>query len=81
MRYFTDEQLREMRENARNDYDSDQVNRCLTCITRIELLDKRNDRFGDCRTELLQAIGELERVTAQYVHRAVCTPRQDRPER
>ncbi|MBQ9461445.1 MAG: hypothetical protein IJU51_05950 [Clostridia bacterium] len=77
MRYFTDEQLNAMRENARKDYGPNQTNRYLTCITRIELLDKRNDQFGDCRNELMQAIHELEKVTEQYVHRGRTDPNDE----
>lgn len=77
MRYFSDEQLSTMRENARQNYDPNQINKYLTCITRIELLDKRNDLYGDCRCELMQAISELERVTEQYVHRGKTDPNDE----
>lgn len=66
-----------MRQIARNDYDSNKTNRYLTCISRIEMLDKRNDQFGDCAGELMQAISELENVTKQYVHRGRTDPNDE----
>ena len=77
MRYFTDQQLNEMRENAKRDYGPNQINRYLTCITQIELLDKRNDLSGDCRSELMQAIAQLESATERYVHRGKADPNDE----
>lgn len=74
MRYFSDEQIREMREHARNDYDENECADYLAFITKIELLDKRNDQYGDCKEELMQAISEIGRRTEQYVHRGQTDP-------
>lgn len=77
MRYFTDSQIAEMKEKVRQDYDENEVNRYLACITKIELLDKRNDQFGDCREDLLQAISELQKQTERYVHRSRTDPNDE----
>ncbi len=74
MRYFSDEQLQEMREHARSDYDINNTAEYLACIAKLELLDKRNDEYGDCKAELLQAIAEIGKRTEQYVHRGHADP-------
>ncbi len=77
MRYFTDEQINEMKTRVRSEYDSNTANRYLACLSRIELLDRRNDESGDCRSELMQAIAELERITGQYIHRGKADPNDE----
>lgn len=77
MRYFSDDQLQEMREHARSDYDANDCAEYLAYITKIELLDKRNDTLGDCREELMQAIAEIGKRTEQYVHRGQTNPNDE----
>lgn len=77
MRYFTDQQIAEMKERIRSEYDENTVKRYLVCVTRLELLDRRNDEYGDCREELMQAIAELEKQTERYVHRGRADPNDE----
>ncbi len=77
MRYFTDTQIEQMKQNAKTDYDPKDSAVYLAYITKIELLDKRNDEIGDCRAELLQAIAEMERVNERYVHRGEADPNDE----
>ncbi len=77
MRYFSDKQLDEMRERAKNDFDENGRSMYLAYIEKIEILDKRNDQFGDAREELLAAIAELERVSENYVHRGKADPNDE----
>ena len=74
MRYFSDEKLAEMREMAKNDFDESGRSMYLAYIEKIEMLDKRNDKYGDAREELLTAIAELEKVSESYVHRGKADP-------
>ena len=69
MRYFSDAKISEMRESVKNELSEQERSLCMAYITQIEILDKRNDEFGDCREELMQAIAGLEKVTEGYVHR------------
>lgn len=77
MRYFTDEQIEQMRINAKKDYDPKDCAVYLAYISKIEVLDKRNDEFGDCRAELMQSISEMEKVTERYIHRGVADPNDE----
>ena len=77
MRYFSDEKLKDMREQVRLNYDENESKRYLAWITRIEMLDRRNDEYGDCRNELLQAITALEQETERYVHRGIADPNDE----
>lgn len=74
MRYFTDSQITEMKQRVHQDYDEHEAKRYLACIAKIELLDRQNDRYGDCSNELLQAISELQKQTERYVHRGRADP-------
>ncbi|MBQ8133415.1 MAG: hypothetical protein IJ192_15550 [Clostridia bacterium] len=77
MKYFTDQQLSEMRSRVKNDLSEQDRSLYLAYLTKIEILDKRNDEFGDCREELLQAIAGLEKVTEGYVHRGRSDPNDE----
>lgn len=77
MRYFSDEKLSEMRRKAKSDFDEDGRSMYLAYIQKIEVLDKRNDQFGDAREELLKAIAELEKVSERYVHRGKADPNDE----
>ncbi len=77
MRYFTDEKLRQMKEQLIEDYGGAEAQRYLAWLTRIEILDKRNDMYGDCRDELMQAIAQLEREAGRYVHRGRAKPEDE----
>ncbi len=77
MRYFSDEKLSEMRRRARSDFDEDGRSMYLAYIQKIEVLDKRNDQFGDAREDLLKAIAELEKVSERYVHRGKADPNDE----
>ena len=69
MKYFTDQKLSEMRTRAKSDLSEQDRSLYLAYLAQIEILDKRNDEFGDCREELMQAIAGLEKVTEGYVQR------------
>ena len=77
MRYFSDQKIAEMKASIRTDYDENERSRYLACITRLELLDKRNDEYGDCREQLMQAIAELEKQTERYIHRGRADPNDE----
>ena len=77
MKYFTDAQLEAMKERIKSDYGEAEGKRYMAYLTKIELLNKRYDEYGDCRTELMQAIAELERATEQYVHRGKADPNDE----
>lgn len=66
-----------MKNSVRQGYDENEVKRLLACITRIELLDKRNDQLGDCREDLMTAISELQRQSERYVHRGRVDPNDE----
>ncbi len=77
MRYFSDEKLKAMREHIKSDYNSKDSAEYLAYLTRIEMLDKQNDQYGNCKTELMQAISEMSRRTEQYVHRGQADPNDE----
>lgn len=77
MRYFTDSQIREMKEKVRNDLSIQDRSLYLAYISKIELLDKQNDEFGNCRDQLMQAIAELEQTTERYIHRGRADPNDE----
>ena len=45
--------------------------------TIVVVNNRRNDEYGDCRNELLQAITALEQETERYVHRGVADPNDE----
>lgn len=77
MRYFSDEKLNAMKEKIRSEYTDDDRAELLAFLTRIELLDKRNDQYGDCREDLMTAISEMEKRTEKYVHRGQADPNDE----
>ncbi len=77
MKYFSDKQLSEMRERVRTELSDQDRSLYLAYLSKIEILDKRNDEYGDCREELLQAIAELEKVSENYVHRGKADPNDE----
>ncbi|GEM_PF-4445775 len=77
MRYFTDEKIQQMKEQVRVSYDKKEAGRYLAWISQIEELDRRNDAYGDCRNELIQAIAQLEKETERYVHRGQADPNDE----
>lgn len=77
MKYFTDEQLGEMRQQIMEGYSENERAMYLACLTKIELLNKRYDEYGDCRDELMQAIAQLEAVSERYVHRGKIDPNDE----
>ena len=74
MRYFSDEQISSMKDQAKAEYSGRDSAEYIAYLTKIELLDKRNDSVGDCRDELMQLIAEMERRTEKYVHRGYADP-------
>ncbi len=77
MRYFTDEKIQQMKEMAKHELSPQDRTLYLAYISKIELLDKRNDAAGDCREQLMQAIAELEQVSERYVHRGRADPNDE----
>lgn len=77
MRYFTDEKIQEMKESIKASYDPKDSAIYLAYVTKIEMLDKRNDQLGDCKDELMQAILELEKVSKRYIHRGRADPNDE----
>ncbi len=77
MRYFSDAKISEMRESVKNELSEQERSLCMAYISKIEILDKRNDEYGDCRDELLKAIAELEKVSERYVHRGRTDPNDE----
>ena len=76
-KYFTDEQIKEMRERITESYGENDRALYLAYLTKIELLNKRYDEQGDCRSELMQAIAQLESATERYVHRGKADPNDE----
>lgn len=77
MKYFTDEQLSEMRKQIIEGYSENERAFYLAHLTKIELLNKRYDEYGDCRTELMEAIAQLESASERYVHRGKTDPNDE----
>lgn len=77
MRYFTDLQIQEMRDKVKSDLGIQDRSLYLVYISKIEMLDKRNDEYGDCRDQLMQAISELEQTTERYIHRGRADPNDE----
>ena len=77
MRYFSDEKLSEMREQFRSSAMANNGGMVLAYRSKIELLDKRNDEYGDCREELFRAISELQSLTENYIHRGKADPNDE----
>ncbi len=77
MRYFSDERLAQMRENIKDSVIVQNSGMYLAYLRKIEDLDKRNDQFGDCREQLLQAIAELEKLSEGYIHRGRALPEDE----
>ncbi len=77
MRYFTDGQIQEMKDKVKNDLSVQDRSLYLAYISKIEVLDKRNDEYGDCREQLMQAIAELEQTTERYIHRGRADPNDE----
>lgn len=68
MRYFTDEQIQQMRKNIREEFGNDRDGIIyLAYVSKLEVLNKRYDEFGDCKDELMQTIVDLQRFAGQYV--------------
>ncbi len=77
MKYFSDAQIEEMKERIMSDYSETEGKLYMAYIAKIEILNKRYDEYGDCRTELMRAIAELEKATEQYVHRGKADPNDE----
>jgi len=77
MRYFTDEQLKDMKERVKSEMSEQERSLSMAYISRIEVLDKRNDEYGDCREELMKAISQLEQVSERYIHRGRADPNDE----
>ncbi len=77
MKYFTDEQINEMRERIRSSYSGADGLLYQAYLSRIEDLNKRYDEHGDCKEELLAAIAQLEKATEQYIHRGRADPNDE----
>ena len=69
MRYFSDEKLAAMREEVKKNGNAQSSGMYLAYLSKIEDLDRRNDKTGDCREALLAAIADLERFSENYIHR------------
>lgn len=68
MRYFTDEKIAQMKEDIQKFYGNDKDSALyMAYVTKLEILDKRYDQYGDCKEELLQTISELNRFAGQSV--------------
>ena len=77
MRYYSDNKISAMKGGVKKELSEQEQSLCMAYISKIEMLDKRNDEFGDCRDELLKAIAELERVSERYVHRGKTDPNDE----
>ncbi len=77
MRYFTDARISEMKESVKNDLSDRDRSLYLAYLSEIQQLDERNDKYGDCREQLLQAIAGLEKLTESYVHRGKTDPNDE----
>lgn len=77
MKYFTDEQIADMREKIRQSYSESEGLLYMAYISKIEMLNKRYDEKGDCKKELLNAIAELEKATERYIHRGRADPNDE----
>ena len=77
MKYFTDDQIKTMREKIMDSYGENDRALYLAYLTKIEHLNKRYDEQGDCRDELMRAIAELEGATERYVHRGKADPNDE----
>ena len=77
MRYFTDEKIQEMKDSIRAAYDPKDCAMYLAYVTKIEMLDKRNDQYGDCKDELMRTILDLEKASERYIHRGKADPNDE----
>ena len=77
MRYFSDEKLAQMREEIKNNSSAQNKSLYLAYLTKIEMLDKRNDASGDCREELMKAISQLQGLSEAYIHRGKADPNDE----
>ncbi len=69
MKYFSDQQISELRERIRTMYSGPDAALYQAYLTRIEELNRRYDEVGDCREELLSAIAALGAAADAYPHR------------
>ncbi len=67
MRYFSDQQLAEMRARVNAEMDTPSKNIFLTYINRIETLDKLNAQDNSHRAELMQVLADFQRFDNTYV--------------
>ncbi len=67
MRYFTDQQIDDMKTMIKTDMDQRSGMIYLTYLKRIEELDRQNDRYGNCRAELMEAISQFQRFSDNYI--------------
>ena len=67
MRYFSDEQINQMKERVRNDFSPKSRAIYMMYVSRIEELNKKYDEGKVESSELLQAISELQRFSDSYV--------------
>ena len=77
MRYFSDEKIAQMKDDIMNNSSSQNKSMYLAYLSRIEMLDKRNDQYGDCREELMKAISQLQSLSEGYIHRGKADPNDE----
>lgn len=67
MKYFSDEQIQEMKERVKNDFSPQSRAIYMMYVDRIEQLNRQYDEGNASRQELLQAIADLSRFSERYV--------------
>ena len=67
MRYFSDEQIQEMKERVRTDFSPKSRAIYMMYVSRIEELNRLYDEGKAESSELLQAIAELQKFSDNYI--------------
>lgn len=67
MRYFSDEQIQEMKERVRTDFSPKSRAIYMMYVSRIEELNRKYDEGTAQRSELFQAIAEMQHFSESYV--------------
>ncbi len=67
MRYFSDEQIKEMKERVRTDFSPRSRAVYMMYVSRIEELNRLYDEGKAESSELLQAIAELQKFSDNYI--------------
>ena len=67
MKYFSDEQINEMKQRVRSEFSPKSRAVYMMYVSRIEELNKKYDEGTASSKELLQAIAELQSFSERYV--------------